>query len=138
MSRSAGILYRIRNLLPIEARLNYYFAFMYPYLSYNISVWGATNHVHLYPLITQQKRIVRIITNSKISDHTTPPYYSLIFLNWKISIGFLIHTHKATLIDEFKTSHGFNTRNEYLAVPNYHKLASRQHAVSFGGPSLSL
>ena len=39
LSRSADILDKIRNLLPINARLNYYFVFMYPYSSY-ISVWG--------------------------------------------------------------------------------------------------
>ena len=40
ISRHSGILYKIKSCLPIATRLNYYFAFIYPYLSYNVIVWG--------------------------------------------------------------------------------------------------
>ena len=39
VSRHTGILYRIRDYLPMKARLDYYYAFVYPYLSYNVIFW---------------------------------------------------------------------------------------------------
>ena len=37
-----GILYRIKQYLPLKARLNYYYGYVYPYLNYNIAVWGGS------------------------------------------------------------------------------------------------
>ena len=37
VAKSNGILYRIRKFLSMEAHFNFYYAFVYPYLSYNIS-----------------------------------------------------------------------------------------------------
>ena len=49
ISRHSGILYKIKHCLPFATRLNYYFAFMYPYLSYNIEVWGELTNPILIP-----------------------------------------------------------------------------------------
>ena len=38
VSKHTGILYKIRDFLPMCTRLNYYYAFMHPYISYNIIV----------------------------------------------------------------------------------------------------
>ena len=48
---SFGILYRIRDSLPITARLHYYYAFIYRYLTYNVIFWGASSAVHIKPII---------------------------------------------------------------------------------------
>ena len=42
ISKHTGILYKIRDNLPLKTRLDYYYAFIYPYLTYNIIIWGST------------------------------------------------------------------------------------------------
>ena len=36
LAKSIGILFKIRSNLPTSARLNYYYSYVYPYLSYNV------------------------------------------------------------------------------------------------------
>ena len=38
-AKSKGISYRVRKFLSMEACIKFYYAFVYPYLSYNISKW---------------------------------------------------------------------------------------------------
>ena len=38
--------------------INYYLLLLFPYISYNIIVWGGTNKNHLYPIIQQRNRII--------------------------------------------------------------------------------
>ena len=56
ISRHTGILYRIKENLPTRTRLDYYFAFIYPYLSYNATIWGCACPTHLQRLFIQQKK----------------------------------------------------------------------------------
>lgn len=55
ISRNTGILYRIKRFLPRTARIQFYYSFIYHYLSYSILVWGATYETHLRNLVVQQK-----------------------------------------------------------------------------------
>ena len=64
ISRHTGILFKIRDNLPTKTRLDYYYAFIYPYLSYNVIFWGATYQTHLNPLIVQHKRTIRTISDA--------------------------------------------------------------------------
>ena len=72
IAKHVGILFRIKDKLTVEAKLNYYYAFVYPYLSYNVCVWGSTFKTHLNPIIILQKKIIRLITNSPYLAHTRP------------------------------------------------------------------
>ena len=77
ISRNTGIFFKIRDNLPMKARINYYYSFIYPYLIYNVLTFGSTYECHLAKLITQQKRIIRAIANSDFHDHTDPLFYRL-------------------------------------------------------------
>ena len=46
ISRYTGILYKIRDNLPMKNRLDYYYAYIYPYLSYNTIIWGCAYPTH--------------------------------------------------------------------------------------------
>ena len=50
-AKNTGMLYRISDCLPIPARLRFYHAFIYPYLTYNLIVWGSASKVHLSKLV---------------------------------------------------------------------------------------
>ena len=62
LAKSIGILFKIRSNLPTQARLNY--GFVYPYLAYNVIVWGGTYSSHLKNIITQHKRSIMVLADS--------------------------------------------------------------------------
>ena len=138
ISRSAGILYRIKNLLPLESRLKYYFSFIYPYISYNISIWGGTNLCNLYPLNIQHKRIIRLLSDAGYLDHTAPLFKKLKLLKlddiYKLHI--LTHTYRAIKSGNYQTNHNLNTRYRHLATPTFQRLSRTQQSISFCGPVL--
>ena len=67
ISKHAGILFKIKNNLPISARLSYYNAFCLPYFSYNIIHWGGTNSSHNSLLKDHQGIEVRTIRSSPMN-----------------------------------------------------------------------
>ena len=91
--KSLGILYKIRDSLPIQARINYYYAYMYPYISYNITSWGGTNQIHLHPLIILHKRIIRTICGNRKFDHTSPLFQKLRFLKLYDIFRYFVSVH---------------------------------------------
>ena len=137
ISRHAGILYRIRENLPISARISYYNAFILPYLSYNCLHWGGTNDCHLRPLVTIQKRIVRTIADAGFLEHSTPHFHRLKLLKffdlYRFSV--VVDTHVEILSGNYRTTHSLNTRNSNLAVPKFHRLSRTQQSITFKGPS---
>ena len=84
LSKSNGILYRIRDMLPMQARIQFYWSKMYLYLTYNIILWDNTHTIYIKPFIIQHKRIIRTLCNSDRKDNTTPLFRRLSLL--KINI----------------------------------------------------
>ena len=104
ISKSIGIINKIRKLLDKNTLRNLYFTFIYPYLIYCIEIWGNTHNTYLLPLIKLQKKCVRIITFSHYLEHTEPLFKQLYILNFnalvtqRISlIMFKIHTASVPL-----------------------------------------
>ena len=83
IAKNTGILYRIKDNLPIKARLNFYYALIYPYITYNIIVWGSTYSTHLSNLVIQQKKTIRTIADANYLDHTTPLFHRFKLLKIK-------------------------------------------------------
>ena len=139
ISRHTGILFKIRNNLPTKARLDYYYAFIYPYLSYNVIFWGATYQTYLNPLIVQHKRTIRTICDAGFRDHTDPLFYKLGLLKFQdiYKYNLLIYMHKALARGEYALEHNVATRNNdgFMARTVRHQLTLTQHAVSFVGPT---
>ena len=136
ISRHTGILYKIRDNLPLKTRLNYYYAFIYPYLSYNIIIWGSAYPTHLLPLITQQKRTIRTITNSAYRDHTGPLFRRLKLLKLKDIYYFHLGSYmfRARARGEYATQTNIQTRGINDALATRHRTTTTQHAVSYAGP----
>jgi len=51
--------------------------YIYPFLTYGLSIWGNTYRTTLKPLITLQKRAIRTITLSKPDEHSEPLFKDL-------------------------------------------------------------
>ena len=137
IARYTGILYKIKQYLPMKARLNYYYGYIYPYLNYNIMIWGGANASTLSPLITQHKRSVRTLVDADFRAHTDPIFKRLNLLKIEdiYKLNLCIFVHKARLQEEFQPTHNFNTRNLNLANPTFHRLNQTQRAVSYAGPT---
>ena len=67
---SNSILYKIRNFLDRKTLTHLYNSFVFPYLIYEVEVWGNTNDLHLDPIIKIQKKVVRTIPFSHYIAHT--------------------------------------------------------------------
>ena len=83
ISKSSGILYKARNYINKKTLKQLYYSFVYPYLIYDIEIWGNASNVDLYPIIKLQKRCIRIITFSHYLESTSPLFRTLEILNLK-------------------------------------------------------
>ena len=137
ISRHSGILYKIRDLLPLKTRLDYYHAFIYPYIEYNIIIWGGTFKSVLTPLNIQHKRVIRIICGAGYIEHTEPLFkkLNLLKLDDVYRFNLLTYMYRARARGEFGSGHNINTRNRGAPQSEFHRLSVCQHAISFAGPS---
>ena len=72
ISRGIGIILKARKVLDARSLKTLYFSFIYPFFTYCNYVWGYTYETNLKPLITLQKRCIRIISSAGYRDHTDP------------------------------------------------------------------
>lgn len=81
MSYGLSVLLRVRHFLNQPLLLNLYYAFINSHLNYCITTWGTTYKTHLQPLLTLQKRALRIITFSSFQRPSAELFNSLHILN---------------------------------------------------------
>ena len=81
VSRSVGLLYKIRCFVDTKIIKTLYYSLVYPHLIYAIEVWGSANETHLNRLLILQKKIVRLISFSdrRQSDYSFLPSDPLFF-----------------------------------------------------------
>ena len=91
----------------------------------------------MQPLIIQQKRAVRTITNAGFMDHTNPIFKQLKLLKVKdiynMQLG--LYMYHARNRGEYASQSNIHTRgSDYNAHSVMHRLSITQHAVSKAGP----
>lgn len=146
ISRSIGILYKSRNLLPKYLLKQLYFSFVHSHLSYGNIAWASTNKTKLLKLYRKQKHAIRVIT---FEDRLTPSkplfeelkiqtlmeiniYQNLCFM-FKCKIGLsprIFHN----LYTE-KLSGKYNTRSKQLKEPII-KTKYEEFCISYRAPHL--
>ena len=77
ISKGIGIMYKARHFLPKKALLMLYHAYIYPYMTYCIEVWGCASQTQLNCLFLLQKKIIRIMNFSHYLAHTNPLFLSM-------------------------------------------------------------
>ena len=132
VSKSIGVLYRLRNLLPSSCLRNIYFSLIQTYFQYCISVWGSTYACHLRSLTVLQKRAIRIISDAPFLAHSTPLFNSanILKLNdlYFYNLGVIVYCQKIPLIER---SHSHRTRFRHHFLPPFSRLSLTQHSISF-------
>ena len=77
ISKSIGILCYLRHAYPIHILRLLYMSLIFSYLNYCNVVWGSAYECHLRPVLTLQKKAVRIITKSAYDERSAPIFNSL-------------------------------------------------------------
>ena len=136
IARNTGIFYRIRSSLPLKARINFYYSFIYPYLSYGVIVWGATSANHLNNLIIQQKRFIRLLADCPFLEHTTPLFFKFELLKFSDIYTYNVsnYMYSNQTNDEFQIQHQIPTRNRNRLLPSFNRLAISQRSITYAGP----
>ena len=70
LSRSVGILYKLKSFLPEKVPKNLYYTLVHPYINYNIESWfGASEHA-LDRVRILQRKSSRAVFSHPYNDHT--------------------------------------------------------------------
>ena len=108
ISKSCGIISRIRNTLDIKSKKMIYYSLIYPYLTYCINVWSSTYRTNLKTPCTAQKRSVLTLFATAKQPHSRD-----IFINQKIfPLDKLINQQEGILA--YKIINGTYLLNDFL------------------------
>ena len=147
LSKSIGVMYRLKSLPKIILKMIYY-AIVYPYLHYAIIVWGNAALIYQNRLFKLQKRAIRIINHSSFLAHTNPIFYSLNMLQYRdvylLQVGvFMYLCHHNLIPDSISklfilncTIHSYNTRNAKQFHLPLTRTVLNQKIIIFQGPFL--
>ena len=95
ISRTVGIISKIRHYLPETALLKIYYSQIHSHLLYGLIIWGSTFPTYLKKLITLQNKAVKFICAAKFCDSSSPYYKRLKILKltdlYKLEVGKFIH-----------------------------------------------
>ena len=72
INRSIGMLFKLRHYLTLKQLIQLYYSLIYPFLTYGLITWGNTYTSSLQPLISLQKKVMRVITFSRFDAPSEP------------------------------------------------------------------
>ena len=135
VSRTEGLIAKLRHFLPKHTLLNMYQALIAPYLTYGLTVWGQACKSYLDTLLKLQKRVLRFIYFSDHNGHAIPVYvdaYSLAlkFVYYESIVNMMFDVRNRTapsniqdLFQDISNVHSYNTRSS--ASNNFYTKPSR-------------
>ena len=137
ISRSLGIIKRVRNFLPIQALKSLYNALIVPHLNYGLKLWGPRSKA----VALIQKRAIRVITKSKFFAHTSPLFkqhkllkledmYKLqcLKLHYKIEHN-IVPSYISSLLTHNRDIHSYYTRGRDTLRPTEVKSDWLRHSL---------
>ena len=145
ISRSIGILNRLKRCLPIKPKLLIYSSLILPYLNFGILAWG----YKCERIIKLQKKVVRIISISKYNAHTEPIFKTLNLLKvtdilklqelklyYKFKQGSLPDYHLQMPFNDNTTTHNHNTRQQHDIHQPYARHEYAKRCLRFDLPQI--
>ncbi len=83
VSKSIGIIYKMRKLCPQRIQMSLYYSLIHSQLNYGTCIWGNADAIHINKLRVLQKKAVRIIGNaSEYHEHSSPIFKKLNILKF--------------------------------------------------------
>ena len=136
IAKSVGIIYELKQNVPIGILKTLYFSFVYPHLTYCVTTWGSTYESHLKPIVLLQKKIIRMVANVEYLSHTNPLFYNFELLKFQdiynLAISIFMYKNKNSPI--FQSEHNYVTRNRDLAQIPFQRLTLTQHSIYHTAP----
>ena len=129
VSKIVGMLHKVKSFFPKDILRQLYFSLIYPHLIYCVLAWGKTSHSALNPLITVQKKALRIISDSEYLAHTNPLFKSLAILKLEdiYILQNLTYMFQTLVLDKYplvkseildsQPRHRYGTRTNSYVVP---------------------
>ena len=126
VSRSMGIISRLKFILPQNILITLYYSLILPHLTYCNSVWGHTFKSHLSRLLILQKKAIRLISSSPYNCPSIPLFkkMNILPISELISMNSLIfmYKYKSGILPKIfenmftlnSTIHNYNTRQSIL------------------------
>ena len=145
LSKSVGILNKLKFYLPSEVLKLIYFSFIQPYLLYAIEAWYGTYQNHTEKLFVLQKKACRAVYKLPYNSHTSPYFRRMNVLklediyNLKIaSIMYetLNHNKYSCIHDQLVQHadvHPYATRNSQMYVLPRFNIGKSQKSLLYAG-----
>ena len=134
ISCNAYLLNRIKKIIPKKFMRQMYFSYIHSIIDYGLTLWGPMiDKLLLNKLITQQKKIVRILDGAKFNTSTPPLFkkFRILKLTDQIEIGLAKFGYQFSnkelpnpilkLCLSNDDTHQYNTRNKMLPRNEKHK-----------------
>ena len=86
LAKSFGILYKLGYYVPLDTLRAVYYALFHPFLTYGIVVWGSTFENLLNPVRVAHKKVLKAMTFSDPTAHSSLLFYDLKILNLSLMI----------------------------------------------------
>jgi len=137
LSKTAGILNKIKNIVPIDIMIQLYYSLAYPYIHYCNLVWGNTYHTHLNSITIIQKKLIRIITNSDYFEHTNHLFNQTRILTINKLHDYLLCIYMFKLKNSASglptLDHNYETRHRDNVAPPFQRLTICQQSILYAG-----
>ena len=137
VSKSIGIINRIKQFVNKETLRTLYFSFVYPYLFHCIEAWGNAQECYRETIVKLQKRAVRIISCSSLLAHSEPLFIHLKILQFKKTMNKYEHNLFPSFFNHMyvynRYVHKINTRQAGKVRPAKYNtvLASKSLYLSY-------
>ena len=137
MSKSIGILFRLKDILPTEGLISIYYSLIYPYLIYCNLAWGNTYETILNPIFILQKRALRLINKVEFRAHTNELFYRNKILKLKD-----INIYRQAIYmfnsdsSDFNRIHSYSTRNRDALLPHFSRITLTQQSILHSAPNV--
>ena len=121
MNRYIGIMYKLKSLLPLKARLQIYHSFVQSHLNFCPLVWGFAAKSHIETLFLGQKKGLRATApgfnrnyykEGEMPAHTKPFFakYNILSVHNIIVINALLFMHKPEALPAAIASYNNNSK----------------------------
>ena len=138
ISKSIGIMYKLRNYVSLCVMKQVYYSLIYPYLNYCIRIYAATYSTHLTRLFILQKRAIRIINRESYLAHTNDLFKSNNILKvpdiYRLNVGLYMYDNRRT--GHYERNHSHNTRFRSDLIPSRARLTITQNSINVVGPNI--
>ena len=142
LSKTCGILYKIRNQLTKDTLISIYYTLCYPLLIYCLPIWGCTWPSFLHTIFVAQKKILRCILYKKRYDSVLGDFTRMNLLQFpfvlKYFVTIFVHKNLHVHNDIFKyVEHSYNTRRNNLNLINpEYRTTLVKNSILCNGPTV--